>query len=67
LASLRTRPPKRPSATACGFLRLGFFFMTPLHLITSTRSQSGAARADRTTTILSALLRYVNQSMGEAL
>jgi len=33
LAVLRTSPPNRPSATACGFfLRLGLFFMTALHL-----------------------------------
>ncbi len=29
LAALRTRPPSRPSATACGFLRR--FFISPLH------------------------------------
>ncbi len=34
LASLRTNPPSRPSATACGFFRR--FFITPLHLSTSS-------------------------------
>src|SRR5271163_1614998 len=56
LASLRTRPPKRPSATAWGFLRSVFFFMTPLHLATSNCHLRGKARADPRITILNALL-----------
>ena len=34
LASLRTEPPSRPSATACGFFRR--FLITPPHLHTSS-------------------------------
>ncbi len=39
LAALRTRRPSRPSATACGFLCVRFFFIDALHPDTSLVAQ----------------------------
>src|SRR5713101_4632003 len=43
LASLRTKPPNLPSATACGFLRTDFF-ITPLHFTAPSPLKRGMER-----------------------
>jgi hypothetical protein len=63
LASLRTRPPRRPSATACGFLDR-FFFTAPLHFTTSTTPLTRHSSRRSYIPILTVLLCYVNKTIG---